>query len=72
MIIGRGTCGDGRPLIFIGLSEENVHRLRKGMPILRDLLPAIGVDAMITIVVGATEEAIAAQIQAAKMEIEPK
>lgn len=37
MIVAKGTHTDGKELILLGLSEENLKRLRRGQPIFKDL-----------------------------------
>lgn len=37
MVIALGRNDRGRPVLVIGLEEENLRRLRKGLPILRDM-----------------------------------
>jgi hypothetical protein len=63
VIKARGTAGDGKPVVILGLSGENVARLFAAEPIrlnLADLgLPACHV----IIMAGKTEEAIAEQLR---------
>lgn len=64
MIKASGRTGDGRPLMVIGLSGENVTRLAAAEPILFDAaevgLPPLAV----VILYGRTEQDIADEIQA--------
>lgn len=50
MIKFTATTGEGTPLIGLGLSEENLRRLRAGQPImlkLGDLLPGVQIEVLI-------------------------
>lgn len=80
MIVGRGTSDDGKQVILLGLSDDNVQRLTDGKPILvtRETHGA-GVPEgwIITIVHGKTEQSLAAQLvkgvaKNAKIHHEPK
>lgn len=55
--------GKGK-LVLLGLSEENLRRLREDMPILV-LGAELGVDHDIAIVAGLTEDTILAQLRSA-------
>lgn len=63
MVIALGSR-DGRPVLLLGLEEENLDRLRKGQPILRDLTtigrPDLG---EVMIVWGKTAADIEAQLR---------
>jgi hypothetical protein len=53
--------GDGRPLLMLGITDENVARLKAGKPILvkADDVAAMGLPAIaVAIQYGATEQAI--------------
>jgi hypothetical protein len=71
MIKGRMHTKDGKPILFLGLSYENLDRLRAGDPIFvrpeesaRHLLPEMGV----VIHGGETEETILDQFSEAGFE----
>ena len=52
---------EGTPLVGLGLSEENVNRLKQGMPILiktEEVEKLLGVKAEIFIFYGQTEESM--------------
>lgn len=53
---------NGKPLIGIGLSEENVQRLKDGKPILFDA-KQLGIDVSVTIFYGETEEKMVRDFQ---------
>ena len=63
MIQAHGKTGDGRPLMFIGLSEESVARLMADQPLQVDL-ERLGLGhGVIVIVGGITENAILEQFR---------
>lgn len=63
MIKALGRTGDGRPLLILGLSGENVTRLMADEPISFDL-EAMGLPAcQLVIVGGRTEQAIMDQLR---------
>lgn len=67
MIKASATTGLGQPLLFLGISGENVTRLIAGEPILIKAgdLAALGLPAVeIVIHYGKTEQAILDEIQA--------
>lgn len=58
MIKATGKTGDGRPLVLLGLSGENVTRLMADEPIRLDLAE-LGLPPMVVVIVGGrTEDAI--------------
>lgn len=61
MIKASTTHADGRPLVFLGLSDGNLVRLREGKPILIDMKP-YGLDGWAVIMHGATEEDITREL----------
>lgn len=63
MIKATGTHRDGRPVLVIGLSAENVRRLQAGNPILFDARE-LGLDHWVTIIAGETEAALARDLGA--------
>lgn len=70
MITAAGSTGDGRPMLLLGLSGENMTRLMAGEPIAVDTdtlgLPFAGLPSMVvTLVGGRTEDAIAADLHRA-------
>lgn len=58
MIKARGQAGDGRPVIFLGLSGENMTRLMADEPIRVDLADLGGPPCVVVIVGGRTVGAI--------------
>ena len=64
MIKATGTNPkNGLPVLFVGLSNENVRRLQAGEPIMFETLP-MGLPAMeVVILHGPTEEQIEASMQ---------
>ncbi len=58
MIKARGTAPDGGRMLVLGLSYENLGRLRAGQPIQFDAKP-YGYDGEIVIFAGKTEAAMA-------------
>lgn len=62
MIKGRGSLDD-KPLIICGLSEENLERLRAGLPILV-ALDDLGFTGSLLITYGVTEEALLQELEA--------
>lgn len=59
---------EGTPLVGLGLSEENMNRLKQGMPILiktDEMEKLLGVKAEIFIFYGQTEESMTADLQKA-------
>lgn len=69
MIKAHGVDGQGRPVLFLGLSHENLSRLVADEPIVVD--PAeLGVDGpRICIFAGKTEDDMVAHIKAAGVRI---
>lgn len=65
MIKAAGTH-DGRPLIILGLSHENLARLVADEPILFDAT-TLGFDGNVLIVAGKTEDDIAASLPTPKV-----
>lgn len=66
MIKAAGKAGDGKRLLLLGLSDENVKRLKADQPILikaEDLAELGFQDMHIAIVYGSTEEEIMERIQ---------
>lgn len=62
---------DGRPLLILGLSRKNTERLLEGRPIPVELRDLFGIDAVVLIVAGETEDAIVDELRAhASPEIE--
>ena len=58
MIKATGKTGDGRPLVLLGLSGENITRLMADEPIRFDLAE-LGLPPMVVVIVGGrTEDAI--------------
>lgn len=57
----RGQLTDGRPMIVLGLSHGNLDLLRLGKSIAFDLRE-IGLEGMVLIFAGATEEAMLAEL----------
>jgi len=51
----------GRPVVLLGLSERNLELLRKGKPILVDLLP-FGMDGQVILTYGKTEDDITREL----------
>ena len=52
---------DGRKTLVIGLSKENIRRLKKGYPIaMTDMISSIGIE--ILIFAGETEQAMAREL----------
>jgi len=52
------TIVNGKPLVGFGISEENVKRLKEGMPIAisaEDCKQLFGIDTIVTIFYGKTE-----------------
>lgn len=65
MIRGSGTCDDGRTLLFAGISEDNVVRLKAGLPIKANFESA----GNLVIVYGETDEDIIRKLQKAGIKI---
>jgi hypothetical protein len=69
MIKAGGVTKDGRPLLLLGLSEENVRRLQLGQPIdldtaeLRTEAHQDYPSMLVVIFAGKTEESMAAEIK---------
>lgn len=63
MIKATGRTGDGRPLLVLGLSGENVTRLAAGEPIRFDLASVGMPPCVVLIVYGRTEDEIAVDLQ---------
>jgi hypothetical protein len=64
MIRARATSADGRPVIVLGLSDENVKRLTQGQPI-RVTGESIGLSSVAAILVfhGGTEQGMEAMLR---------
>jgi len=62
MIKARGTTGDGRPLMVIGLSRENCERLLDNKPISFDAAE-LGLKLSVIILGGEDEEEIAEDLR---------
>lgn len=71
MIKARGTAPDGRPVLVLGLSHDNLDRLRAGQPITFDAKP-YGYDGEILIFAGKTEKAMADALIAGNPGLEPQ
>lgn len=64
MIKAAGRTGDGKPLVILGLSGENMTRLMAGEPIRLDLAD-LGLRSTVVVIVGGrTENDIAADLAA--------
>jgi hypothetical protein len=68
MIRAGGKSGDGRPILFLGLSRANCDRLLDDQPIAFDA-SAFGFDGRIVLVAGESEETITRQLRAAGVAI---
>lgn len=67
MLKAAGRTGDGRPLLVLGLSKENMTRLAADDPMVLDTAP-LGLPSMqIVIVYGATEDTIIDRLHNAKL-----
>lgn len=64
MIRAVGHGPNNEPLILLGLSDENIRRLRDGQPI-HVLLSELGLDVHVAIFYGETEEQMARDLEAA-------
>lgn len=65
MIKATGKTGDGRPMVLLGLSGENVTRLMADEPIQFDLAE-LGLPPMVVVIVGGrTEDAITEKLREA-------
>lgn len=65
MIKATGKTGDGRPMVLLGLSGENVTRLMADEPIRFDLAE-LGLPSMVVVIVGGrTEDAITEKLREA-------
>lgn len=62
MIKGTGQTGDGRPLLVLGLTGENITRLMADEPILINLADMDLPDTQIIIIAGKTDEDIAKKL----------
>lgn len=63
MIKAAGRTGDGKPLLLLGLSGENVTRLMSDEPIRFDMAD-VGLPPMVVVIVGGrTEDDITAQLR---------
>lgn len=63
MIVAMGQSLDGRPLLILGLSDENWRRMRRqNEPLLRDDLNLMGVPLKLVLMGGRDEGAIEAQL----------
>ncbi len=71
MVGGRGRTNDGKTFLVLGLSEGNLERLRDGRPmhLTHKPHPFIPEDLMILIFSGQTEEAMAAQLHDAGIDL---
>lgn len=58
MIRALATGKDGRPLMLLGITEQNIARMQKGEPIVFDA-SAVGFEGTIVIMAGGTEQSIA-------------
>lgn len=63
MIKARGRTGDGRPVVLLGLSGENVARLVADEPIVFDLAQLGLGPCRVVILYGRTEEEIAGWLE---------
>lgn len=63
MIKASGRDGDGRPVVFIGLSGENMTRLMADEPIRVDLAELGGPACVVVLLGGRTERAITEQFE---------
>jgi len=63
MIKFKAEDGAGRPIVGLGLSEENVKRLKDGQPILVKLSDLGMGDTVITIFYGKTEVEMEAEVR---------
>lgn len=72
MIRAKATDPDGKPIIFLGLSRENITRLVAGQPI-RVVGDSVGVPSLaaITIVFGETEKQILQDMRDAGFQLPP-
>jgi hypothetical protein len=62
VIKATGRAGDGRPLLVLGLSGENVTRLTAGEPMSLDLRD-VGMRLHVLVVYGRTEDDIAGDLK---------
>jgi len=51
MLLGAGQGPEGRPMIFVGLSEANIKKLKNDQPILKSLDP-YGFPGVLLIIMG--------------------
>lgn len=58
MLKGSGTTSDGRPVLVVGLSSENIRRLQVGQPIYFDMAE-VGITGQCLIFTGPSEQAMA-------------
>lgn len=63
MIRAASTTNDGRPLVLLGLTPQNLQRLQEGEPILVDAAE-LGLDGRICITFGPSERRIAEALRA--------
>lgn len=67
MIKARGQARDGRPVVILGLSGENMTRLVADKPIRFDLAELGLPPCMVVIMYGTTEQAITARLAAFRL-----
>lgn len=70
MIKAPGSTSDGRPMLLLGLTGENMTRLMAGEPIMVDTdqlgLPFAGLPSMVVVLIGGkSEDSIAADLHRA-------
>ena len=65
MIKGAGQTADGRPVLLIGLSNENIRRLKADDPIRFEMAPMGLPDCQVVIIYGPTDEQMEARLQSA-------
>lgn len=66
MIKARGATVGGEPILIFGLSRMNTERLHAGLPIRVDLRE-LGMQGLVFIIAGETEEAIGASLKGANL-----
>jgi hypothetical protein len=66
MIKARGQTVGGAPILIFGLSRMNTDRLHAGMPIRVDLRE-LGLEGLLFIIAGETEEALGASLKDANL-----
>lgn len=67
MIKGIGSGPDGKPIVFLGLTEQNLQFLRQDMPVKVELSELGLPPTTIVIFTGPTEEAMIADLAKAGM-----